>query len=141
MHWLPHDARAKTLQAKGKSTIEQLAKALGIQFLSIVPDVGLEDGIMQARQTFKRCWFDSEGCAEFLRALRNYRRELARDEKSLQRKPKHDWSSHMADAFRYLSIAWQHEAPPPAITEKPKDIQTATLEELWPVSQQTSTRI
>jgi hypothetical protein len=137
IHWLPHDARAKTLVAKGKSAIEQLAKALGTINIRIVPDLGREDGILQGKQTFKNCWFDKEGCYELLRALRNYKREPQRDEKSLQKNPKHDWSSHYADAFRYMSIIWRHEPPPPPDPEKPKDIATATFEDLWPVNSPT----
>src|SRR6185295_19624149 len=36
-HWLPHDARAKTLASGGKSVIEQLAEGLDFKKLAIVP--------------------------------------------------------------------------------------------------------
>lgn len=114
-HWLPHDARAKTLAAKGKSIIEQLAAALTWDALSIVPDLGLEDGIQAARATFPRVWMDAAGCADGLKALRRYKREMQPDEVSLQRRPKHDWTSHYADAWRMLCVAWRA-----GLTEKPK---------------------
>lgn len=60
-HNLPHDARAKTLAANGKSIIEQMAAALGLDKLAIVPEIGVEDGIQAARMMFGRCWFDSNG--------------------------------------------------------------------------------
>lgn len=109
-HWLPHDARAKTLAAKGKSIIEQLATALTFGKLAIVPDIGVEDGIQAARSMFHRCWFDTQGCEEGLRMLRRYQRELRDDGVSYSPHPKHDFTSHGADAFRMLAVAWQHEA-------------------------------
>lgn len=117
VHWLPHDAKAKTLAAAGKSVEEQLSTALGWGKVRITPRLSIEDGILAARTTFPRCWFDADACAEGLKALRKYRRELQHDEVSLQKNPKHDWTSHYADAFRYLAIAWREEILPNA---KPK---------------------
>ena len=44
-----------------------------------------------------------------MKALRKYQREVQRDEISLRAAPKHDWTSHYADGFRYLAIAWREE--------------------------------
>ena len=113
-HWLPHDAKAKTLAAAGKSLEQQLKPVLGFETVWIAPRLSIEDGIQAARTTFTRCWFDESNCDEGLKALRKYRRELQADEVSLQRRPKHDWTSHYADAFRYLAVVWQeYKAPPP----------------------------
>lgn len=111
-HWLPHDAKAKTFAAQGKSTQQQLAAALGWGAVSITPNLDREDGIKVARSMFGRCYFDQNRCADGLRALRRYRRELQTDAVSLQRTPKHDWASHAADAFRYLAVAWREHSPP-----------------------------
>src|SRR5690606_5962236 len=62
MHWLPHDARAKTLASGGKSVIEQLARHLGASKLRIVPNLSVQDGIQAARQLFKRVWIDDDNC-------------------------------------------------------------------------------
>lgn len=43
-HYLPHDARAKSLQT-GKSIIEQLALHLDVAKLAVVPDIGVQSGI------------------------------------------------------------------------------------------------
>ncbi len=104
-HWLPHDARAKTLAAHGKSTQEQLQAALG-WIVRITPSLDREDGIKAARTTLGRCWFDKGGCSEGLGALRRYRRELKSDGVSLTPIPLHDWASNYADGFRYLAVAW-----------------------------------
>jgi phage terminase large subunit len=120
-HWLPHDAKAKTLAAAGKSVQEQLSAALGWGNVRITPSLTIEDGIMSARTTFPRCWFDEENCADGLKALRKYRREFQTDDVSLQRNPKHDWTSHYADAFRYLAIAWREEVLPASEQRKKRD--------------------
>ena len=120
-HWLPHDARAKTLAASGKSVQQQLAAAFGWGQVRITPSLSIVDGIAAARTTFPRCWFDESNCADGLKALRKYRRDTQADEVSLQRNPKHDWTSHYADAFRYLSIAWREEVLPSAEPEPELD--------------------
>tara|TARA_R110000868_G_scaffold72156_3_gene210468 strand:- start:2900 stop:4216 length:1317 start_codon:yes stop_codon:yes gene_type:complete len=128
-HWLPHDARAKTLAAAGKSIVEQLGVHLGISTLAIVPDLSVQDGIQAVRQMLPRTWFD-EGCDEGLEALRQYQREFDEDKKAFRQTPRHDWTSHPADAFRMLAIAWRGEAKDePA--QKGKTIQTITINELW----------
>jgi phage terminase large subunit len=60
-HWLPHDARAKTLASNGKSVVEQLL-ALGIRG-QIVPNLSVQDGIQAARMVLPACWFDETKCA------------------------------------------------------------------------------
>lgn len=137
-HWLPHDARAKTMAAMGKSIIEQLAKALTLAKLAIAPELGLEDGIQAARLMFQRCYFDADGTAEGIEALRNYHRAFDEKKAALRDTPVHDWTSHGADAFRILAVAWREEAK---LEEKPKPqtilgvgvgaVNAASLNDLW----------
>lgn len=119
-HWLPHDAKAKTLAAQGKSIQEQLANRLGWGHVRIVPRLTREDGIQAARKMFPRVWFD-EGCEEGIEALRQYHREWDDDRKMFRDKPHHDWTSHGADAFRYLAVAWQEEPQAESSTSTPRD--------------------
>ena len=129
-HYLPHDARAKTLASGGKSIVEQLAAHLGgMAKLAIVPEIGVQDGIQAVRMVLPRCYFDPS-CEEGLEALRQYQREYDEDKKAFRQNPRHDWCSHPADAFRMLAVAYRQEArdqTPP----KGKTIQTITLDELW----------
>jgi hypothetical protein len=129
-HYLPHDARAKTLASGGKSIVEQLAAHLGgMAKLAIVPDIGIQDGIQAVRMILPNCYFDSR-CDEGLEALRQYQREYDEDKKTFRQTPRHDWCSHPADAFRMLAVAYRQEArdqTPP----KGKTLQTITLDELW----------
>ena len=107
-HYLPHDARAKTL-ASNRSVIEQLGDKLPMKSLRIVPNLGLQDGIQASRLALTRAWFDHK-CVDGIECLRQYQREYDEDKKVFRDKPRHDWTSHGADAFRYLAIVWKDEA-------------------------------
>lgn len=134
-HQLPHDARAKTLAAQGKSVIEQLAEHLGIQNMAIVPDLGVQDGIQAVRQCLPMCWFDKTKCAEGLEALRQYQREYDEDKKAFRSSPRHDWTSHPSDAFRMMAVAWRLEPKVKAPdVVKPLIVgpeNTVTLNDMW----------
>lgn len=100
--FLPHDARAKSLQT-GKSIIEQFL-ANGIQ-PQLVPEMGLQDGIEAARLILPDCWFDEEMTYDGVDHLRAYMREWDERTQTYRNKPKHDQHSHAADSFRYLALA------------------------------------
>jgi hypothetical protein len=137
-HFLPHDAKAKTLAAQGKSIIEQMAAHLGVSSMAIVPDLSVQDGIQAVRKMLPNTWFDKVKCYEGIEALRQYRREFDEDKKAFREKPLHDWCSHPCDAIRMLSIACYAE---PA-KDKPPDPErvllvgptnTVTLNDMWEV--------
>ena len=107
-HYLPHDARAKTLSSN-RSVIEQLGDKLPIKSLRIVPNLSLQDGIQASRLALTRAWFDHK-CTDGIECLRQYQREYDEDKKVFRDKPRHDWTSHGSDAFRYLAIVWKDEA-------------------------------
>ena len=107
-HYLPHDARAKTL-ASNRSIIEQLSDKLEVSKMKIVPSLSLQDGIQATRLALTRAWFDHK-CEDGIECLRQYQREYDEDKKVFRDKPRHDWTSHGADAFRMLAIAWKEEA-------------------------------
>jgi phage terminase large subunit len=115
-HHLPHDARAKTLASGGKSTIEQLGEYLDLSNLSIVPMLSVQDGIQAARLMFPRIWFDSVKCADGIESLRQYQRAWDEKLQCFRDNPLHDWTSHDADAFRMMAVAWKEE-----YSEKPAD--------------------
>ena len=73
-HYLPHDAKAKTLASGGKSIIEQLAQHLGLGTLSIVPDLSVQDGIQAVRKMIPTTWFDNR-CYEGIEALNRTRQQ------------------------------------------------------------------
>ena len=143
-HYLPHDARAKTL-ASNRSVIEQLGDKLPIKSLRIVPNLGLQDGIQASRLALTRAWFDHK-CEDGIECLRQYQREYDEDKKVFRDKPRHDWTSHGADAFRYLSIVWKDEAKIVTKDEPIKGVYVGqtdvSLNDLWKDTKvRTNTRI
>lgn len=135
LHWLPHDARAKTLASGGKSIIEQLSALIGLGNMRICPNLSLQDGIQASRVALKKCWFDEEKTEFGVMCLKQYQREYDSERKMLKDKPKHDFTSHGADAFRYLAIAWRHEAEPDKAMEPMRGITIGkpsfSLNEMW----------
>ena len=102
--WLPHDARAKTLQT-GRSTIEQfLDRFRGETHIQIAPQLKIQHGIDAARLVLKHCYFDLTSTSEGVETLRAYKRKYNELTKSFSDRPEHDWSSHGADAFRYAAL-------------------------------------
>lgn len=99
---LPHDARAKTLAAAGKSVQQQLAE-LGRR-VRICRDESIVSGINAARTIFPTVWFDEENCADGLQCLRHYRYEIDPETGQVSKKPLHDNYSHGADGFRYFAL-------------------------------------
>jgi len=107
-HFLPHDAKASELIA-GRTRVEEFAKS--VQMPRVLPMLKVMDGINGARVTLPRCYFDKIRCAAGLEALRQYRADFDEKAKVFKNEPKHDWTSHTADAFRYLAMAWREIAP------------------------------
>jgi phage terminase large subunit len=134
-HYLPPDARAKTLNSNGRSTIEQLAEHLGWDSLEVVPRLSVQDGIQAVRLTLPKCWFDENNCREGIEALRQYQKEFNEDTKSFKSSPRHDWASHPADAFRMLALSWQESKGTKRKTFEPVLMagpeNTASLNDLW----------
>jgi len=116
--WVPQDAKVREL-GTGRTRVETL-QSLGRK-PRVVPAHRLDDGINAVRETLPRCWFDGERTDYGLDALRQYRSEYDENAAVFHDKPLHDWTSHAADAFRYLAMAWKEMTPqatkPPPKTE------------------------
>lgn len=100
-HYFPHDIQVHDL-GTGKTRASVL-KQLGIK-PTAVPKVPLEDGIAAVRALLPRCYFDEDTCADGLDRLALYRRDYDQLTSTFRQKPKHDWTSHGADAFRTLAL-------------------------------------
>ena len=103
-HYGPHDLE-HVERFNAMSTIEQAA-GIGLEF-DIVENVGLWEGVEMARAIFPKIWFDAKHCEGGIAALDNYRKKWDEVNKAFASKPQHDWSSHGADAFRYMAVAYQ----------------------------------
>jgi len=98
---LPHDVQVREL-GTGRSRLEVLQDA-GLD-CTVVPRLGVDDGIQAVRRLLPRCWFNTQATKQGLDCIRNYRREFDEKRQVFYDKPLHDWSSHGADAFRYLAV-------------------------------------
>ena len=130
LHWLPHDARAKTLASGGKSIQEMAWKAFGVGNVRIVPMLSVQDGIQAARAMLPYCYFDEAQTEEGVNGLKQYQREWDDDMKMFRDKPRHDWASNPADAFRMLAIAWREEHRPAAASNLIRFPQHRTVQEI-----------
>jgi hypothetical protein len=114
-NWVPHDARPRRQGMGGKSILQQFQDATKrypqLGRFAIVPKLDVQEGIQAARKTFQRARFHKTNCELGLSALRHYHREWDPELRKYNDEPVHDWSSHGADAFRYLSLSWKVQRP------------------------------
>jgi len=104
-HILPHDVRVREL-GTGKSRYETLMQ-LGLNPITIAPQLGVDDGIQAVRSMLNNAWFDKENCDRAIDAIRQYRREYDDKGMTWRGRPLHDWTSHCADALRYLAVGYR----------------------------------
>ena len=125
--WLPHDAKVK--ESNRKTRVQLLIDLK--RKPKLVPDHKVEDGINAVRLTLPRCRFDEEACERGLGYLRDYKAKWDEDRRVFQNTPLHDHSSHAADAFRYLSMAWREIKADPPPKPEGRTIHQMTLNEAW----------
>ena len=122
-HWWPHDGEVRELTT-GRSRIETMEGLLGTSAeVRKVPNLGLMDGINAARVSFGKMWLNKTRCAYGIEALRQYRNEFDEKKKVFRNAPLHDWTSNCADAFRYMALAWRHQAVALPAKTKPIAVQ------------------
>ena len=107
-HIVPHDAQARELGI-GKSRLEVL-ESLGLKTITLAPLHRIEDGINAVRVFIPKCWLDEQKCRRGLDALKLYRSDYDDKLQVLRPGPVHDWTSHAADAFRYLAMTLDRRA-------------------------------
>ncbi len=102
-HYAPHDIQVRELMS-GESRLDT-AKKMGIHF-RVVKQHKVEDGIEATRRILPRCWFDENRCKHGVECLTQYRYEYDDKRGVFKKSPIHDWSSHAADSFRQMAVAW-----------------------------------
>ena len=100
-HHLPHDGDAKHQAAAGRSIADQL-RGLNVRPITVHPQQPVLHGITAARLIFPRLWIDEVRCERLLDCLAFYHEKVDEKHQVEKGEPEHDWSSHAADAFRYL---------------------------------------
>lgn len=103
-YYAPHDIRTRDW-VSARSRI-QVARELGIPF-QVVPNVPIEDGIQAVKSLFPKLRFHVQHTKVGISMLREYRREYDEVLRTFKSKPRHDFSSHAADSFRYFCVTWR----------------------------------
>ena len=87
------------------------------------------DGINAGRKTIPLARFDKKRTAQGVECLRSYRTEWDEKARAFKLTPAHNWASHGADGWRYLSISWRApmREPEPEPEQKPAGIPLPDL--------------
>ena len=118
--FVPHDARI--LEWGGKKTRVEQMILHGLK-PHVIPMATKLDGISAARVTLKVAVFHPR-CEEVgIAALEQYRRKWDDEKKTFQATEERDWTTHLADAFRYLSLAWRDVPTIEPAKPKPVELQ------------------
>lgn len=131
-HYVPHDAANKLLAAGGRSIVQQ-AYSYGVKMF-VVAATSQQNGIEAARKTLEYSWFDKDKCDYAIGCMKQYQFQFDDDAKVFRSTPKHDWTSHCADAFEIIGQVWRN----PAMIEaepRPKFLHDLTAKDVfWPSS-------
>lgn len=109
-HYAPWDVNVRELTS-GRTRLET-AREMGLR-LVVTPQHDVNDGIENVRNVLPLCWFDKVKTERLIDALNTYRKEPEEEKRwsdpnhpLFKDRPLHDWSSHGADAMRYM--AWHY---------------------------------
>ena len=115
-HYMPHDAEGREMSngviAKSR---REVAQNLGIKPIIVVErakniDLIIQVHIPAVRNILGQCYFDEVKCQPGISALESYKAEYDEEKKVLAPRPKHDWASHAADAFRTFAVGYRGRA-------------------------------
>lgn len=101
-HLFPHDVEHIDGLSTG-CTRRDILEDLQIP-VTTVPRGIIADGIEAVKGLLSsRIYIDDTKCKPVIKALENYHKDWDDKHKVYSNKPRHDWSSHYADAIRYLA--------------------------------------
>jgi phage terminase large subunit len=117
--FVPHDAKVKEW-GSGRTRVE-IMQSIGLRPL-LVPMASIQDGVQAVRRTLPLCVFHPRceaGDFSGISAMEQHHREWDDEKKTFRANAVDDWTSHFADAFRYLALSWRHaprrEVPEPKL--------------------------
>lgn len=103
-HTGPHDIKRRDYWTA--TSYRELSSTLADFDFEECPDISRQQGIDAVKMFLPRCRFNRATTVDGFSCLTNYRREYKEKLRTWLNTPLHDWASHGADAFRYMSIAW-----------------------------------
>lgn len=106
--YVPHDAKVHSLDT-GRTRVETLAALK--RNPRLIPMHKIEDGINAMRLALPKMWFDEVSTAPGVEALRQHRVHFDPKTKAFADHAKKDWTSHAADAGRYMAMAYREIVP------------------------------
>lgn len=83
---------------------KEVAAGLGVDF-EVCRSHKVPDGIEAMRVLIPRMWFDAKKTTRLVDAMSLYRQEWDPKLQAFRASPLHDWTSHCADAGRYLAMS------------------------------------
>lgn len=101
-HIAPHDIAVREW-GSGVTRFRQAAN-LGINF-NVAPNIPISDGIEAVRVMLSKCYINEKTAQPLLNSLESYRQDYDEKNQIYKSRPRHDHSSHYADAMRYLSVS------------------------------------
>jgi hypothetical protein len=107
--WFPHDGKVKEW-GTGKTRLEQSVEK-GMR-PRIPTAMSRADGINAVRAILAISTFDEKGCAEGIKALKNYKKKWNPTTGAWMSEPLHNEASHGADAERTLACAHREVVEP-----------------------------
>jgi hypothetical protein len=102
-HYFPHDAGSGSIQT-GKTT-QGIAEELGLKTTLLPRPHDISAGIEFTRSLLNICFIDENKCRHLIKCLENYHKKYNEKTQAYSETPTHDWTSHMADAARYMATA------------------------------------
>lgn len=115
--FVPHDAKVREW-GTGRTRVETM-QGFGLHPM-LVRDTSKADGIEAARRAIALAVFHPRTEELGITALELYHRKWDEETRAFGKDAEHDWTSHYADSWRYLSLAWQ--ALPVIQPPEPKQI-------------------
>lgn len=122
-HYMPHDAKQREMTSgEIAKSRKEVAEALGIKPVITAKrarnmDIIINVHIPAMRNIIPSCWFDAAKCSQGLSCLENYSAEYDEAKKILGNRPRHDWASHGADAFRTFAVGYADQSGQAGIDE------------------------
>jgi hypothetical protein len=105
-HYFPHDIEVRELWS-WMSRLEIVRNLFWSDKVRKTKNIWVQDWINAARLAFYKIWMDDDNTNEFRNAIAQYTQNWDDKRWMFLDTPKHDWTSHYADALRYLWVTYQ----------------------------------